>query len=279
MKKIFTILGVTAIVTMANAQVVINEVYGGGGNAGSTYKNDFVELINRGTGTVTLNGAYLQYGSATGVFQGTGTTPLLQQLPDITLLPGQHYLIQQAAGAGGTTDLPTPDFVPPTNLQFNMSGTAGKIALTTNATVVTSATDPNVIDLVGFGATANIFEGSGPTPAPSNVNSVSRTNGIDTNNNAVDFTAGLPTPQNMSTMAVSDVNSAKINLVKNTNVTNSIIFGANATVQIVNVNGQVVRTAQVSDNTIMDVSSLAKGMYIVTADVNGQKVSQKIIKN
>lgn len=160
-----------------------------------------------------------------------------------------------------------------------MSGTAGKIALTTNATVVTSATDPNVIDLVGFGATANIFEGSGPTPAPSNVNSVSRTNGIDTNNNAVDFTAGLPTPQNMSTMAVSDVNSAKINLVKNTNVTNSIIFGANATVQIVNVNGQVVRTAQVSDNTIMDVSSLAKGMYIVTADVNGQKVSQKIIKN
>lgn len=30
------------------AQVVINEIYGGGGNAGSTYRNDFIELYNNG---------------------------------------------------------------------------------------------------------------------------------------------------------------------------------------------------------------------------------------
>ena len=40
MKKIFTILGVSAAFFM-NAQIVINEVYGGGGNSGATLKNDF----------------------------------------------------------------------------------------------------------------------------------------------------------------------------------------------------------------------------------------------
>lgn len=281
MKKIFTILGLVALASFSNAQIVINEVYGGGGNNGSTYKNDFVELINSGTAEVTLSGAYLQYGSATGVFQGTGSTPLLQALPTIILQPGQTYLIQQAQGSGGTTNLPTPDFVPTAGTEFGMSGTAGKIALTSNSTVVTSATDSNVIDLVGFGSTASIFEGSGPSPAPSNTNSISRTNGVDTNNNAADFTAGAPTPKNSAgvTLAVGDVYSSKANLVKNTNVNNTVIFGAKANVQIVNVNGQVVKSAAVTDGTSLDVSSLAKGMYIVTGSVNGEKVSQKIIKN
>ena len=278
MKKVFTILGLTALATM-NAQIVINEVYGGGGNSGSTFKNDFVELINRGSASVTLTGAYLQYGSATGVFQGTGSTPLLQALPTITLQAGQTYLIQQAAGAGGTTNLPTPDYVPPVGTEFGMSGTAGKIALTTNGTVVTSATDANVVDLVGFGSNASIFEGSGPAPAPSNSTSVSRTNGIDTNNNAADFIAGTPTPQNSTQLAVSDVNGVKINLVKNSNFTNTLVFGAKANVQIISANGQVVKSASVTDNARLDVSSLPKGMYIISAEVNGQKVSQKVMKN
>ena len=47
MKKIFTLLSVVAIGTFANAQIVINELYGGGGNSGATLKNDFIELINR----------------------------------------------------------------------------------------------------------------------------------------------------------------------------------------------------------------------------------------
>ena len=28
--------------------IVISQVYGGGGNTGATYKNDFIELFNRG---------------------------------------------------------------------------------------------------------------------------------------------------------------------------------------------------------------------------------------
>ncbi len=79
-------------------------------------------------------------------------------------------------------------------------------------------------------------------------------------------------------LAVGDVNATKANLVKNTIVENSILFAAKADVQIVNMNGQVVKSVSVNENTSVDVSSLAKGTYIVTGSVNGKAVSQKIIK-
>src|SRR6185312_10311499 len=37
-------------------EVVISEVYGGGGNAGATFKNDFIELYNRTDHSITLDG-------------------------------------------------------------------------------------------------------------------------------------------------------------------------------------------------------------------------------
>ncbi|MGA9213404.1 T9SS type A sorting domain-containing protein [Kaistella sp.] len=80
------------------------------------------------------------------------------------------------------------------------------------------------------------------------------------------------------TQAVGDVNATKVNLVKNTVVANAIMFSAKADVQILNMNGQVVKTASVNENTSLDVATLAKGMYVVTATVNGKAVSQKIIK-
>lgn len=80
------------------------------------------------------------------------------------------------------------------------------------------------------------------------------------------------------TMAVVDAAKGKANLVKNTVVANELIFGATGKVSVVNMNGQVVKTAEVSENSRLDVSSLAKGTYVVTAVVNGQTVSQKIIK-
>lgn len=79
-------------------------------------------------------------------------------------------------------------------------------------------------------------------------------------------------------LAVGDVNATKANLVKNTVVSNTIMFAAKADVQILNMNGQIVKTASVNENTSLDVASLAKGMYFVTAIVNGKAVSEKIIK-
>ena len=80
-------------------------------------------------------------------------------------------------------------------------------------------------------------------------------------------------------LAVGDLNSSKVILVRNTSVQNTLSFGAKANVQIVNANGQVVKSTQVDNGTSLDVSNLAKGLYIVTGVVDGQKVSQKIIKN
>lgn len=281
MKKIFTILGLMSVAAVANAQVVIKEVYGGGGNSGAALKNDFIELYNRGTASVTLTGAYLQYGSATGVFGGTGSTPTIYALPSpITIPAGGHYLIQAAAGSGGTVNLPTVD----ATVDAAISGTTGKLALTTNSTVVTSATSSNVIDLVGWGPTASIYEGSAPAPIASNSTSVSRNAaGADTNNNSVDFTAGVPTPTNSAgatvELAVSDVVKTNSTLVKNTVVGESISFAKNADIQIINAAGQVVKTAKVTEGSTLNVSSLAKGVYIVTGSVNGEAVSQKIVKN
>ena len=80
------------------------------------------------------------------------------------------------------------------------------------------------------------------------------------------------------TMAVVDATKAKANLVKNTIVSNELIFGAAAKVSVYNTAGQVVKTAEVSDNSRLDVSALPKGTYVVTGLVNGQAVSQKVIK-
>ncbi|MBU8881646.1 T9SS type A sorting domain-containing protein [Kaistella sp. DKR-2] len=81
-----------------------------------------------------------------------------------------------------------------------------------------------------------------------------------------------------ATMAVDNASAIKANLVKNTVVNNAILFAAKADVQIVNMNGQVVKSASVNENTSLEVASLPKGTYIVTGNVNGKAVSQKIIK-
>ena len=200
----------------------------------------------------------------------------------------QKFLIEMVPATANPVGaaLPTADYKVTSNLNiatgvsynggFNMSAANGKIALANAVSAVTAANGANVVDFIGYGS-ATMFEGAAAAPLLDATKSATRTAG-DTNNNGTDFAALAPTPTN-SVLAVSDVNSTKITLVKNSNVNKTIVFGAKANVQIISANGQVVKTAVVSENTNLDVSSLPKGMYIISADVNGQKVSQKIIKN
>ncbi|MDX9771666.1 MAG: lamin tail domain-containing protein, partial [Tenuifilaceae bacterium] len=192
--------------------VVISEVYGGGGNSGAQYKNDFIELYNPTSTPVNLDGWSVQYTSATGA-SWTNITPLTGTIPAYGF-----FLIQQAAGSGGTLDLPTPDVIG----SIAMSGTAGKVALVNTTTALTGANpsaDPSVVDFVGFGAIANGYEGSGSSPAPSNTTSIERKakststavslatggddeflgNGWDSNDNSADFVQQSSlSPQNSS---------------------------------------------------------------------------------
>jgi predicted extracellular nuclease len=172
--------------------VVVSQVYGGGGNSGATYKNDFIELYNRGSGPVSLNGWSVQYGSA------TGTTWLVTNLSNFSLQAGQHYLVQEAQGAGGTVNLPPPDATGTTN----MSATAGKVALVNTTTALSGAcpTGGAIVDLVGYGTTASCSEAV-PTGNLSNTTAAIRKGGgaTDTDNNSADFDIGAPNPHNSGT--------------------------------------------------------------------------------
>ncbi|MBI1895708.1 MAG: lamin tail domain-containing protein [Acidobacteria bacterium] len=168
-------------------QVVISQIHGGGGNSGATYRNDFIELFNRGTQGAGLDGWSVQYASASGT--AWQVTPLVG-----TIEPGQYFLVRQAAGAGGTADLPAADV----SGSIAMSATAGKVALVRSAGALSGVSpEPGLLaDLVGYGA-ANLFEGA-PAQQLSNTQAGLRRGGgcIDTNNNAADFQRGAPEPRN-----------------------------------------------------------------------------------
>src|SRR5258705_2818123 len=143
-----------ASVAGLSSGVVISQVYGGGGNAGGQFKNDFIELHNRGTDPVNLNGWSVQYAAATSA----GTTIWQRtNLTNVMLQPGQYYLVQEAAGANLTApSLPTPD----ASGGIAMSATAGKVALVNNTLTTPLAGsgcpfDAAVLGFVGFGACAH----------------------------------------------------------------------------------------------------------------------------
>ena len=191
------LLAPAAAAPAASPDIVISQVYGGGGNSGATYTNDFIELYNRGPSAVTVDGWSVQYASASGsAWQVTNI--------DGTIAPGAHHLVQEAAGAGGTTPLPAPDATG----TIAMSGTAGKVALLTDRTPLTCATGCVAKDLVGYGTAAarrrRRRPRASPTPRPPCATPPAR----DTDNNAADFTVGAPTPRNSAgpgpTVASSD---------------------------------------------------------------------------
>lgn len=175
------------VVTPAYAQVVISQVYGGGGNSGATLKSDFVELHNNSTSAVSLSGWSVQYASSTG--SSWQVTPLSG-----SIAAGGYYLVKQADGSAGTVDLPVPDAIG----TISMAAGAGKVALSNAATALSGTCPTGNADFVGFGTAANCAEGSAPTPTLNNTTAALRNSGgcSDSNNNAADFGTGAPTPRN-----------------------------------------------------------------------------------
>jgi len=169
-----------------SAGLVVNEVYGGGGNSGATYTNDFIEIANRGSSPVDVSGWSVQYHAATG----TGAWQVTQLTGSIA--PGELYLVAEAAGAGGTTPLPTPQATG----SIAMSGTSGTIALV-HATAALACQDSAAcqsasVDLVGYGSA--VINETAAAPAGTNTTSLQRGVAADSDNNSADFAAGAPTP-------------------------------------------------------------------------------------
>jgi predicted extracellular nuclease len=183
------------------APITISQVYGGGGNIGAPLTHDFVELFNRSGVAQSLAGMSVQYASATGSGNLGANSGQLTELPEVTLEPGEYYLIQEAGGTNGAP-LPQPDLVDGTPIA--MAAGAGKVALVTGQTTLgcnggstpcAEAQLARIVDLVGYG-NANFFEGTAAAPTLSSTLAAFRDDAgaTDTNDNAADFTAAAPSP-------------------------------------------------------------------------------------
>lgn len=246
----FALLLASPAAAQIAGHVVISEVYGGGGNSGATYTNDYIELYNPTTSAVDLSGWSVQYASATGT--SWQVTNLTGSIP-----ARGFFLIQEAQGTGGTTPLPTPDVIG----VIAMSGTNGKVALVNTTTALSGtnpSTDPSVVDFAGYG-TANGFEGSAAMPALSNTTSGERKaklnstvdsmqtggadelrgNGWDSNDNSADYI--IRTSQNpQNTAAATEVPPVLGNL-------QPVIAAVTRTAFVAEVGGTDTVTANISD--------------------------------
>lgn len=187
---------VTATANPAGTGLVISEVYGGGGNSGATLKNDFIELYNPTSAPIAVDGWSVQWRSAGGTGAGA-VTPLAGTVP-----AGGHYLVKQAAGTGGSVDLPTADATG----TITMGGSSGQGWLASTTTALTppsgnvvgqDGTLPEgIIDFVGVSATS--FEGTTAPGISNSTSSARNVAGSDTDVNSADFASGVPTPANSS---------------------------------------------------------------------------------
>ncbi|SHN42147.1 lamin tail domain-containing protein [Cryptosporangium aurantiacum] len=205
--------------------IVISQVYGGGGEPGSIWTADFVELTNRGDEPVDVTGWSVQF--APPRERSWGLTRLSGRIP-----AGGRFLIAESTGRSGTTRLPEPDVTG----TLDLGSTSGKVALVHDSSplrcVASCTTVEGVRDFVGYGSvddsegrpapalspttavvrrdikvpsggqSASSIEDDpggpagvegGPDPADG-VSGLTTEGGVDTDNNAADFAVATPAP-------------------------------------------------------------------------------------
>jgi len=137
-----------------------------------------------------MSGWSVQYASA------TASTWSVTPLTSVTLAPGQYYLVQESSGGTNGATVPSPDATG----TIAMAAGSGKVILIKNSTALMTAcpNDSNIVDLVGYGSTANCFRGPAAAAAPSNNNAILRAAAgcTDARNNVADFALGPPNPRN-----------------------------------------------------------------------------------
>ena len=183
--------------------LVISEVFPGG-NSSTTA--DWVELYNPTSQPVDISGWKVKYKSATGASVSNNFT-----LPAGSTINGYGYFLISSSGtiAGGAV---TPDVGSGSILSF--SATAGHVALVRDGDASTNhpVWGGILVDLLGYGSTANAPEGS-PAASPSATSSLQRKarggarsgsgSGYDSDNNANDFVvSATPGPQGKSSPMV-----------------------------------------------------------------------------
>ncbi len=184
----------------ASSDMVVSQVYAGGGNSGASYTNDFVEIFNRGATAIDLSTWSIQYASAASTsWQATALSGSVQ--------PGRYYLVQFASAAAIGGALPAPDATGTTNLAQSGGKVAvvrGTTPLTCGASAGSCSASALVVDLIGYGSAAD-YEGAEAADALTSTIAARRAGAgcTDTDANASDFSTEAPAPRNSATAAAS----------------------------------------------------------------------------
>ena len=311
MKKIFTLLSVVSLFAVVSAQTnVVNETFtftgaltnngwikhsgtanelladgskvnlvaGKSEDVNKAFSTDYVinpAELNKTEYTLTLN-----VPSQTGLAGSTAAGEYFLMLSNQSGNTGLNtffarLFIRKGTGAGyvlgisnnsstavySTVELPVATDVS-VKVAFSVSGTNSTSTLTINSETPitsTSAVAPTVLKSVAIRQAGTASAGTG--------------------NVSIDNLVVTTYPS--SVLATTDVIKSKNIFLKNTMVDNTLSFQTkgNASVKVYNANGQLVKSATISaQNANVDVASLPKGNYVVTAELNGEKVSQKVIK-
>ena len=241
MKKIFTLLFLlaTLISYSQSTTIVISQVYGGGGGATATYNADYVELHNLSATAQDISGYKIMYGSSAGNLASTAANAFTFPATGSIIPAGGYLLVATIAGTGLASLPVTAD----QTFTLTLSATNGKIAFGTAAMVTNTlySAQPagSVIDLVGYGTSAD-FETAAVPVLSATTAAIRNNNGCaETNNNLLDFTVGAPAPRNSASAAVTCTGGPSGPTVVAGSVTNfgSVLVSTSSTSQTFNVTG------------------------------------------
>lgn len=261
MKKFYSLFAAAVLAVSVNAQttqtVTINvvniggtTVLGTGGYNSGAERTWTTDGINFGGKAITANQNNTPAGTPAGtVIQTQANNGVIY---NTTALPGRIVSV-------------TLNYVGTAQVSSLFGGTTGRLVNSAAANyTVTGGTQVGTASSTGW--TATDLEGTDYTYF-----AIKRGSGAS-------YISSIEVVYEDEALAAGNANATTAKLVKNTVVNNNILFAAKSDVQIISMNGQVVKTASVNENTSLDVASLPKGIYVVTGAVNGKAVSQKIIK-
>ena len=173
----------------SSTTVVISQLYLGTGAGDMKPRNQYIELFNKGSATIDLQGWTIQY-----AVEGANTWTPYALSGNIAV--GQYYFIR-LAGAGGIVNLPQPDLTLSLTLPVNV----GKLALVNNTAALDTGCPSDatkVVDLVGYGTTQCFESRTLTSLADTELVAQVRKGGgcTDTDNNSSDFSRVTPVLRN-----------------------------------------------------------------------------------
>jgi hypothetical protein len=247
MKKIYSFFATVIFASTVCAQIfsaTFSDLNGTGGNDGSWSGNvgtsSLTTYTSAGWVFVSSGGASQSIKSGSGGSGGSVTTPAL------TSLSGSASVSFRAGGFGtdGTT------------LAVSVTG-GGNISGSTSFVLTNGAFNTYNTTVTGGTSSTKLVFSTSAGGKRFFIDDIVVSSGV---------------------LAVADIKGNKLSLVKNTLVDNNIVFGAKSEVKIFGAAGNLVKTVSVSENESLNISDFPKGIYIINGKVNGNLVSEKILK-